>query len=472
MSPLGIGRRRGTSGRTTVKTDNFNRADGALGANWTAGAEGGLTIASNVAVGTSAALKDSMRTAESYGNDHYSEIQVTASALASGDFIGPAVRMQNTGNNEYAVLYFNNPSALGYMISLYKRIGGGSYTQIDPNPVSSGFQGYALPGALVAGDKIRLSVAGSQLTVSINGKRVTRVIDASIASGGAPGFVSFGLGRADNWMADVAKAELAAPVTTFTSSPPNSSRNGAGHNCRVLAPRTPAAGVPHNFLYTLMTGPDGDFTYGDPLDALYGLDFHNQYNLTCIAANFDIGSHAPGSGYGPWYIDTSNPGAFPSFQHETYMVSDLVPWVTSNLAISGTEKHWLIGFSKSGWGGLNLLLRHPTVFDRGAFWDFPYSGTGTVITSSYGMDGNYGNAAYVDGFTFTSAYLDTYKAPFQARKRIWIGGHQSFASDITAAHTAFNGKSMLHDQQTDRTREHEWQSGWLPDALASLAAMT
>ena len=44
------------------------------------------------------------------------------------------------------------------------------------------------------------------------------------------------------------------------------------------------------------------------------------------------------------------------------MTKDLVPWVTKNLSTSGHEQNWLIGFSKSGIGGEDLLLKHPDVF--------------------------------------------------------------------------------------------------------------
>ena len=53
------------------------------------------------------------------------------------------------------------------------------------------------------------------------------------------------------------------------------------------------------------------------------------------------------------------------------MVNELVPWVDSALATSGSEQNWLIGFSKSGYGGQDLILRDPGVFTVAASWDFP-----------------------------------------------------------------------------------------------------
>ena len=41
------------------------------------------------------------------------------------------------------------------------------------------------------------------------------------------------------------------------------------------------------------------------------------------------------------------------------MTSELEPWVKANLATTGTEQIWLLGFSKSGLGAEDLLLKHP-----------------------------------------------------------------------------------------------------------------
>src|SRR5262249_26771187 len=132
-------RRPGIRLPTTVQsvfTDNFNRADGALGANWAAGNDTAETIVSNQVVGTASLLRNAKRTSESYGNDHYSQIQIGTGGLASGDFIGPVVRLQADGFTSYAALYFNNPANGGSrVIPLYKRTAAGAYNLIDPSNV-------------------------------------------------------------------------------------------------------------------------------------------------------------------------------------------------------------------------------------------------------------------------------------------------------------------------------------------------
>ena len=61
-----------TTNSATSASDDFNRADGGLGANWTAISDGGMAIASQQVTGTAGALTGDIRTAETYPSDQYS----------------------------------------------------------------------------------------------------------------------------------------------------------------------------------------------------------------------------------------------------------------------------------------------------------------------------------------------------------------------------------------------------------------
>ncbi len=128
---------------------------------------------------------------------------------------------------------------------------------------------------------------------------------------------------------------------------------------RVLRPTNPAAGVAHNFLFALPVEPGLGTSYGDGMATLEAANAQNQYNLTIIEPSFAID---------PWYADNPNDA---NLQYETFMTTELEPWVKANLATTGTEQNWLIGFSKSGIGGQDLLLKHPDLFTLAASWDFP-----------------------------------------------------------------------------------------------------
>ena len=97
--------------------------------------------------------------------------------------------------------------------------------------------------------------------------------------------------------------------------------------------------MPHNFLYVLPVQSQLGHAYNDGLDTLRRLDAQDMYNLTIIEPTFGIDL---------WYAN--NP-MNANVQYETFMTRELVPWVEKNLATTGHEQNWLIGFSKSGLGG-------------------------------------------------------------------------------------------------------------------------
>ena len=96
-----------SSGSGSTVTDNFNRADGGLGANWTAVSDGSASISSQAVLGSSATAGD-IRTGEAYASDQSSQVEVTSTQLTGGQWIGPAVRMQNAGQDQYLGIYFWN----------------------------------------------------------------------------------------------------------------------------------------------------------------------------------------------------------------------------------------------------------------------------------------------------------------------------------------------------------------------------
>jgi hypothetical protein len=235
--------------------------------------------------------------------------------------------------------------------------------------------------------------------------------------------------------------------------------NGPGpQTLRVLQPSNPAPGVAHNFIYVLPVEPGEGTTFGDGLQVIQSLGLQNQYNLTVIEPSFSIN---------PWYAD--NP-LDANLQEDTFMATDLQPWVKANLSTTGNEQHWLIGFSKSGIGGQTLILRHPDKFTLAATWDFPadmnaYDEYGDNSAGSYGTDAN-----FQANYRLTPAFLAAHAAPFQANNRIWIGGYQLFQQDMADYDALLTAQGIQHTTETPTAMAHAWNSGWVPIALAALHA--
>lgn len=166
------------SGGASV-TDNFNRADGAIGANWT-NLQNSIDIVSNTAQGGSTGNNSAYRSAETFSADHFSQ----ATIVLFGNSNAVAVRMQS-GPTFYI---FNNDGS-STDAKMYKCVAG-SFTQIgaDYTGLSIGI-----------GTVLKLSVSGTTLTPSVDGTPLATRTDSDI-SGGAPGMYIFSNDHSlDNW---------------------------------------------------------------------------------------------------------------------------------------------------------------------------------------------------------------------------------------------------------------------------------
>ena len=427
-------------------SDDFNRADGDLGPDWTATADGGMAIVSQQVAGTAGATTGDMWTADTFGSDQFSSVQVTSTQLSGGQWVGQAVRLQGNGQNGYlGIYYWNNGSP---ELVLYKRTSG-SWSQLG-SPYST--------GPLAAGTTLELAAVGDTVSFLENGVQRIGVEDSSF-TGGAPGVMANGSGTADNWSGGQAGFQADYQSTDAQGVKYYdviSANDGYGpHVMRVLAPANPAPGVAHNFLIVLPVEAGLGTSYGDGLATLQALDAEDKYNLTIVEPSFQID---------PWYANSS---VTADFQYETFMTQELVPWIKHNLATTGNEQIWLLGFSKSGLGAQDLILKHPDLFSLAASWDFPadmssYSQyTGSDV--SYGTDAN-----FQANYRLTASFVDAHKGPFMSNDRIWIGSYSAFQTDVSDYDGLLTLEGIVHNTETPQNMAHRWDSGWVPTALAAL----
>lgn len=173
-------------------TDDFNRADGGLGSNWTVLAGlNPLAVVSNTATGSIAlnSRAGEYWSADGFSNDQYSEVVISTMPVSNAG-IGPAVRMSTSGANTYywAMVWSDG------RCYLYRYLTGASLFITQSAAV------------FVAGDTVRLDVTGTTLTVTRNGVSVISTTNGDIASGAA-GIISRidasgTLGRVDSFAAD------------------------------------------------------------------------------------------------------------------------------------------------------------------------------------------------------------------------------------------------------------------------------
>jgi Putative esterase len=430
--------------------DNFGQGTGNLSSNWTNIRDGGLSVSSHAVKGNPGLAGD-IWTASTFATNQYSQIEVTSNQLTGGQWIGTAVRAQRGGRDAYVGVYCWNGGRPELL--LFKR-SQGSWVQLG--------NGYS-SGPLAAGTRLRITAVGSTISLMENGVERLSVSDSSL-SGGAPGIVMYGSGTAGNWRggnASVPPAFRVAYMSTDTNGVRSyqviSADNGPDPQVmRVLAPTHPAAGMRHHFLYVLTVQPRLGRTFSDGLETLRRFDAQDKYNLTIIEPTYEAD---------PWYAD--NPKN-PNIRYETFLTGQVVPWVKKNLSTTGHEQNWLIGFSKSGLGGQDLILKHPDIFSLAASWDFPaelssYDGLGGDTVASYGTDAN-----FQANYRLTAAFVKAHSGPFLREKRIWIGGGTKFSTDVASYAKLLTKEGLLYTMQVPQFMPHKWNSGWVPAAVAAL----
>ena len=370
---------------------------------------------------------------------------MASTPLSGNQWTGPAVRAQAGGQDLYVGFYFWDNASPELMLFLRDN---GNWSQL----------GGVATSPLAAGTTLSLTAVGSTLAFAVNGDIVVSTSDSTL-SGGAPGIMANGAATASNWSGGNSgfQVDYQSTANGVQSYAVISPEDGYGVQAlRVLQPTHPAAGVAHNFLFVLPVEAGLGNAYGDGLGALQALDAQDQYNLTIVEPTFD---------YQPWYADDPDD---PNLQYESFMANELVPWVDQNLATSGTGQNWLIGFSKSGYGGQDLLLKYPNLFAVAATWDFPadmssYNDLGTSPAANYGTEAN-----FATNYQLTQAFVAARKTPFLAQNRIWLGGYSLYQQDMSDYAALLKSQGVLFTAGPSQLVAHRWDSGWMPAAVAAL----
>ena len=225
----------------------------------------------------------------------------------------------------------------------------------------------------------------------------------------------------------------------------------------VLNPTNASTSYAHNFLYALPVDANlGSNRFGFAMNQLEALNTANQYNATIIEPIYPLES---------WYANNPND---PTINYETFTSTMLTNWVDSTFATTGDEQNLLLGFSKSGYGALDLLLKNPDLFTAAAAYDFPadmpsYDTFGQSTSEEYGTQQN-----FVNNYQLSSTFLDTLAAPFTALDRIAISEGSSYAGQVADFATRLASAGIeytLLDQSSDG---HSWFGGWLSGMLTEL----
>ncbi|MEZ6073370.1 MAG: alpha/beta hydrolase-fold protein [Pirellulales bacterium] len=206
-------------------------------------------------------------------------------------------------------------------------------------------------------------------------------------------------------------------------------------------------------LYVLPVEPGTESRYGDALEEVLDHDLHNRYGLVCVLPTFsDL----------PWYADHASD---PAIRQESYLLEAVLPFIERTYPVKRVAAgRLLVGFSKSGWGALSLLLRYPDVFGKAAAWDAPLM---LDEPGEYGTQPIFGTTENFRRYQITRL-LDQRAGAFRHGKRIILNGYAAFGHDHEQLHERMTELGVSHVYRVSAADEHNWHSGWLPEAVALL----
>ena len=219
---------------------------------------------------------------------------------------------------------------------------------------------------------------------------------------------------------------------------------------RVLLPSRLIEDRLYRVVYVLPVEPNDERKYGDGLLEVQRLDLANKFDAIFVAPSFS---------QMPWYADHPRDK---TVRQESYLLKVVVPWIEAHYpARAQASGRLLLGFSKSGWGALSLLLRHPDLFGRAAAWDAPLM---LGKPGKYGSAEIFGTQENFDAYSI-SKLLERDAALLQAGKRLGLFGYGNFREDHLAASALMRRLKIDFVSKDGPERKHEWTSGWVPEAV-------
>ncbi|MFK8114246.1 MAG: sulfatase-like hydrolase/transferase [Rubripirellula sp.] len=234
---------------------------------------------------------------------------------------------------------------------------------------------------------------------------------------------------------------------------------------RILLPDDFDLRKKYRVLYVLPVHEDGVeeqalFAHGDGLVEIKKHDFHNQHQLICVA---------PGYTSKPWYADHD---LNPEKQDESHLLKTVIPFIEKRYPVQTDAKsRLLIGFSKSGWGAAALLLRNPNVFYRAAAWD---SGirvdTGPIEESERAsrIAREWGSRENFEANRLSHLIKTRGKALGDEARLFYFNTEGTRAIGGVEIHRLMVEHGIPHRYVMEPFREHAWDSGWIPEAMAFL----
>jgi hypothetical protein len=230
----------------TTKTDTYNYTQNPLSGNYTTITAAGLKSASTGANGSSSGTQDNVTSWATsnytFANDQSSEFTF-GSTPTNNDWAGAAVRLSTTGSGQGYIAYYIP-----------------EVTEVAIFPLTSGTVGSGTTNAIggvtgitfASGDKLKLSITGTTLTVYKNGTLQTTTpstVTSSTYSSGQPG-LAYQFGNSDGTKISGASFVDASGGAATLSSPTPSGTLGTQTTATLGATSTSSSGTIYGVIDT------------------------------------------------------------------------------------------------------------------------------------------------------------------------------------------------------------------------------
>ena len=216
----------------------------------------------------------------------------------------------------------------------------------------------------------------------------------------------------------------------------------------------------YRVLYVLPVVAESERRFGDGLLEIKNAGLHDQHQLICVAPEFT----AP-----PWFADHDSD---PTKKDESHFLKTLLPFIDAQYAtVDAASGRLLRGFSKSGWGALSLLLRHPHMFGRAAAWDCGIRiDTGPIEEADRRerIKRIWGSPENFERYRLSTLVKTRGQALGPEPRLFYYNTEGNRAAGGAALHDALVALKIPHRYLFEPKRPHRWDSGWLPTAVEFL----
>lgn len=203
-------------------------------------------------------------------------------------------------------------------------------------------------------------------------------------------------------------------------------------------------------LYILPVAPGTTSRWGSGIRETAKADIANRYGVICVAPAFAAT---------PWFADHPSD---PALQQESHFVKAVIPWVEANYpAARERSGRLLLGFSKSGYGAVMLLLRHPELFERAVAWDAPL---GKTAPDQFNMIEVFGTEEHFAPYAIPGL-LKQRAAEFKdGSPRIILMPDREGDHPMENVREQMAELAIPHVIEFTSGCKHSWESGWVPRA--------